>query len=69
MSDVQLTLTPEERELLLEMLQTNRRETRVEAHHTRARAYKERVLHHESLVDGLLAKLGQPVGEPAGSAS
>ena len=69
MSDVQLVLTPEEQELLLEMLQTNRRETRVEAHHTRTRAYKDRVLHHESLIDGLLAKLGQPVGEAAGSAS
>jgi hypothetical protein len=67
MSDVQLMLTPEERELLLEMLETNRRETRVEAHHTRSRAFKERVLHHESLIDGLLEKLGQPVGGAAGS--
>src|SRR3989442_3458852 len=69
MSDVQLLLTPEEQELLLELLETNRRQTRVEARHTRARAYKEHVLHHETLIDGLLAKLRQQVGEPAGSAS
>jgi hypothetical protein len=60
MAESQLTLTTEERDYLVALLQTSLNERRVEEHRTRTPNYREHVLREESLIAGVLAKLGQP---------
>ena len=62
MSDLQLTLTAEEREYLLGLLESTLKNTRVEEHRTRTPSYREHVIHREDLIVGLLGKLGQQPG-------
>jgi hypothetical protein len=58
MSDLQVTLTPEERECLVRILEMTLKETRVEEHRTRTPSYREYVLQEEKLIEALLSKLG-----------
>ncbi len=60
MTELQMTLTAEERDCLAEILQTTLKETRVEEHRTRTPSYREFVLQREKLIQGVLSKLGQP---------
>jgi hypothetical protein len=63
MNDLQLTLSAEEAAYLVEVLQMALKETRIEEHRTRTPTYREHVLHHEELIEGLLKKLA--VEQPA----
>lgn len=60
MVDFPLTLSNEERELLVHLLEDARKETLIEEHRTRAPTYREHVVHQGDLISGLLGKLGQP---------
>jgi hypothetical protein len=62
MAELQLTLTSEERECLVRLLETALRDTRIEEHRTRTPSYREHVLHQEDLLIALLGKLRQPPG-------
>ena len=57
MADMQLKLTPEERNFLISFLTYHLKETRVEEHRTDARDYRTFVVQEENLIQGLLAKL------------
>ena len=60
MADTQMTLTAEEREYLVSLLENVLKETRVEEHRTRTPSFREHVLHREELIASLLGKLGKP---------
>jgi len=62
MAEVQLTLSPEEREYLVDLLETVLKDTQIEEHRTRTPSYRQLVLRQEDLIVKLLSKLGQPVG-------
>ena len=63
MADLQLTLTAEEREYLLNLLEIMLKEKRIEEHRTRTPTYrKEVVLPEEDLIASLMSKLGRPPG-------
>ena len=61
MTDCQLTVNDEERGFLVEILKRALKEAQIEEHRTRTPSYREHVLHDESLITGLLRKLGQSV--------
>jgi hypothetical protein len=58
MSELQLTLSGDERDFLAEILERRLQEKRVEEHRTRAPSYRKNVLQEEELIAGLLNKLG-----------
>ncbi len=60
MVESQLTLSPEEHQYLLDLLETTLKATRVEEHRTRTPLYREHVVHREDLIEGLLKKLRPP---------
>lgn len=60
MNELELILTSEEREYLLELLETTLKDTRVEEHRTESPTYRKYVIHREEIVAGLLSKLGKP---------
>jgi hypothetical protein len=60
MSELQITLTAQERQFLVGLLETNLKDTRIEEHRTRTPAYREHVVQHEDLIVSLLKKLGHP---------
>jgi hypothetical protein len=62
MAEFQLTLTDDERQCLLDLLERTLKDARVEEHRTRAPLYRELVVRDEALMQGLLAKLQQPPG-------
>jgi hypothetical protein len=62
MAESQLTLTPEERQFLVGLLEMAMKDTRVEEHRTRTLSYREYVLKQERLLESLLSKLGRPAG-------
>ena len=62
MGEVQVTLTAEERQYLVEFLEMTLKETQIEEHRTRTPIYRQHVLHQEDLIVGLLNKLRQPAG-------
>jgi hypothetical protein len=62
MPEIQLTLTPEERQFLVKLLEVTLKDTRIEEHRTRTLSYREYVLQQEDLIVALLSKLGQPAG-------
>jgi hypothetical protein len=62
MAESPLTLTTEEREFLVSLLEVTLKNTLIEEHRTRAPTYREHVLHNEELIASLLKKLGQPAG-------
>jgi hypothetical protein len=57
MSDLQLALTSEERDCLVELLEESLKNTLLEEHRTRAPAYRDHVVRREELIRSLLAKL------------
>ena len=59
MTELQLTLTDEERDFLVSHLQQALKETLVEEHRTRNLAYRAGVVQQEQLIQGLLQKLEQ----------
>jgi hypothetical protein len=59
MAESQLTLTVEERNYLVDLLQRTLKDTRIEEHRTRTPTYREFVLKQEDLINSLLGKLGQ----------
>ena len=62
MAEVQLTLSAEEHQFLVSLLEMALKDTRIEEHRTRTLNYREYVVHKEDLIAGLLGKLGRPVG-------
>jgi len=60
MNDSHLALSHEEHDLLVDVLETVRKNTLIEEHRTRTLNYREHVKHREELIDGLLNKLGCP---------
>jgi hypothetical protein len=60
MAELQLTLTSDERDYLVNLLETTLKEARIEEHRTRAPSYREHVIEQENLVVSLLGKLGKP---------
>ena len=60
MADYQLALTAEERVLLVELLESTQKETRIEEHRTRAPTYREHVVNRSDMLSALLEKLGKP---------
>jgi biotin carboxylase len=63
MAELQVTLTAEERQYLLELLEVTLKEMRIEEHRTRTPSYRQHVLHQEALAQGLVTKL-QPSPRP-----
>ena len=61
MAETQLSLSAEERNCLMSLLEKQLKETRVEEHRTRAPTYREHVVQQEEMIVGLLRKLGHPV--------
>ena len=59
MTELQVTLTAEEREYLVNHLEEVLKETRVEEHRTRTPSYRTHVLRQEDVIVGLLNKLRQ----------
>ena len=57
MANVQITLSPEERQYLLRILETAIGESRVEAHRTHTPDFRERVHEEQNLLKNLLSKL------------
>ena len=62
MAELQMTLTAEERQYLLDLLEATLKDTRIEEHRTRTPSYRDHIVHREDLIRGLLGKLGQPAG-------
>jgi hypothetical protein len=60
MADSQLTLTGEEREFLVGLLEHALKEARIEEHRTRTLSYRGLILKQEDLIASLLGKLGHP---------
>jgi len=52
------TLSSEEREFLVALLQTSLKDVLIEEHRTRNLSYREHVLRNEELIRGLLKKFG-----------
>lgn len=59
MSEFQVTLTAEERQFLLDLLDQTLKDRRIEEHRTRAPSYREHVLHDEDLIMSVQGKLKQ----------
>ena len=60
MGELQMTLSADERQCLLELLGEALKEARVEEHRTRTLSYREFVLRREQLIEQVLGKLKQP---------
>lgn len=58
MSDLQLTISTEERNVLNDVLAVALKETRVEEHRTRTPSYREHVIEREKVLEALLKRLG-----------
>lgn len=59
MGDTTLTLTADERDTLVRLLEEELKETRVEEHRTRAPSARQVVLKQEDIIASLLRKLGK----------
>ncbi len=60
MSNSQLNLTDEERQLLAHLIDHALKEKRVEERRTRTDSFRDILVHQEHLLEGLLEKLDQP---------
>ena len=67
MTGSQLFLSPEERECLIEILETDLKELRIEEHRTRAPKYREHLIHQEDAMNSVLSKLKGAVAEESKS--
>jgi hypothetical protein len=59
MAEFSLPLTDAEKEYLVSLLESALGDTRMEVHHTRTPAFRDRVVQEEALVRGLLERLRQ----------
>jgi hypothetical protein len=59
MADSQLTLTAEERQFLVELLEMVLKDTQIEEHRTRTLSFREHIVHREEIIASLLGKLGR----------
>jgi hypothetical protein len=68
MAEFPMTFTQLERQFLLALLETKRKDMQVEEHRTRSPAYRAHILHEEERIDGLLKKFrpAPESGEPTG---
>jgi hypothetical protein len=64
MSELSLTLSFEERQFLVGLLEVVMKDTKVEEHRTRILSYRDHILHREQLIASLLHKLGREQAEP-----
>lgn len=62
MAELQVTLTAEEHQYLVDLLRVTLKDKRVEEHRTRTPTYREHLLHEEAVAEGLLNKLQQAPG-------
>jgi hypothetical protein len=62
MADVQVALSDEERQYLVNYLEATLKETLVEEHRTRTPSYRQDVIHREDIIRSLLQKLRRPAG-------
>jgi hypothetical protein len=62
MASFQMTLTTEECQYLLDLLQTTLKNKLVEEHRTRAPNYRKLLLQEEALAEGITKKLRQASG-------
>jgi len=60
MAELQVALTPDERNFLVSLLEYELKEKRVEEHRTRTPIYRESVVKQEDVIASLLRKLGKP---------
>jgi len=60
MPDLNLTLTTEERDVLVGLLETLMKETLVEEHRTESSSFRDRIIKREHLLASILSKLGSP---------
>ena len=60
MAACQLSLSDEQRTILVDLLESAHKETLVEEHRTRAPTYREHLVRRGELIAELLARLGQP---------
>jgi hypothetical protein len=60
MADRSLTLTSDEGDCLVELLEMLLKETQIEEHRTRTLSYRENVIRREALIKSVLTKLGKP---------
>jgi hypothetical protein len=60
MAETQLSITAEERECLVGILEEALKETRIEEHRTRTPSYRQHIVRHEEAIAAILAKLGRP---------
>jgi hypothetical protein len=67
MGESQITVTVQERDYLVRLLEQSLKETRVEEHRTRAPTYREHIIEQENAIQSLLAKLGRPQKQSAAS--
>jgi hypothetical protein len=58
MAELQVTLADEERQYLVDLLETTLKDKRVEEHRTRTPSYRTHVLEQEEVILRLLKKLG-----------
>ena len=59
MTETQLLLNAEEKELLMKLLEREVSQRLVEEHRTRTPAYREHILHDETVLRGVLTKLNE----------
>ena len=59
MTEIQLLLNAEEKELLVKLLEREVSKRLVEEHRTRTPAYREHILHDEAVLRGMLTKLNE----------
>ena len=60
MADLQLTLSAQERDCLIQLLETALKNRQVEEHRTRTPSYREHVVQEEQAIASILIKLGKP---------
>jgi len=58
MAETQVTLSGDERDYLVRVLESALKNHRVEEHRTRTPTYREQILQEEKLLEQVLAKLG-----------
>jgi hypothetical protein len=54
--------TTDERNVLVELLETTKKQTLVEEHRTRSPSFREHITEREELIERLLQKLREPAG-------
>jgi len=60
MADFQLTITADERDYLVRLLESASKGDKIEMQHTDTRAYREQIKEEIALVESLISKLKKP---------